>query len=190
MPNKSLERRRIQLASSREVASICVVCRLAQLGRWADVARSLKIMSEIAETTEQPKKSSFWSSFWFPAMFGASSSIFREFFSLPMAWFLAALLASYINYFALPKPRITVVKYLALIQAILVTTFLAIWYVPPMLQTVMPAFWAYAFPAVLLVNAIYFVPPLDGSKRGAWWKWFLGSLVIVSLFAWLLSSLK
>jgi len=146
-------------------------------------------MQEIAETTEQPKKSSFWSGFWFPAVFGFSSSIFREFVSLPVAWFLAGILGSCISYVALPKPRIGIVKYFAFIQTVLLVTFFAIWLVPPLFQTFMPAFWAYALPLLLLANAIYFVPPLDGSKRGAWWKHFLGSLVAAALFGWFLSSL-
>ena len=147
-------------------------------------------MEEMTETAEQPQKSSFWSSFWFPAVFGFSSSIFREFVSLPVAWFLAGILASFVGYIALPKPRVGIVKYLAFLQSALLVTFVAIWFVPPLLQNFMPAFWAYALPLLLLANAIYFVPPLYGSKRGALWKWLLSSFFIAGFFGWFLSSLE
>ena len=148
-------------------------------------------MEKIAELTEQSQKSSFWSGFWFPAVFGFSSSIFREFVSFHAAWFLAGILASFVSYVALPKPRVGIVKYFVFIQVCLLVTLVAIWFVPPLLQSIMPAFWAYALPALLLGNAIYFVPPLDGSKRDtAWWKWFLGSLVFAGFFGWFLSSLE
>ena len=144
-------------------------------------------MEEIAETTEQSQKPSFWSSFWFPAVFGFISATFLDFFSFTVAWFSAGIIASCISYFALPKPRIGIVKYFVFIQVCLIVTLFAIRVVPHELREVMPKFWAYALPALLLANAIYFVPPLDGSKRGAWWKWFLGSFVFAGLFGWLMS---
>lgn len=148
-------------------------------------------MEEISEKTEQSQKSSFWRGFWVSGVFGFSSSIFREFFSLPVAWFFAGMITSCISYITLPKPRIGILRYFAFTQIALLVIFLVIWVVPPFFQRFMPTLWAYALPVLLLGNVIYFVPPLDGNPRDtAWWKWFLGSLIFAGLFGWILSSLE
>ena len=67
-------------------------------------------------------------------------------------------------------------KFFAIAQAILLVALFAIWSVPRQLGKMIPEFWAYALPILLLFNAIYFVPPLDGSKRGAWGSGFCAVL--------------
>ncbi|NJR55446.1 MAG: hypothetical protein HC768_13290 [Acaryochloris sp. CRU_2_0] len=116
--------------------------------------------------------------------------IFRRFVSFEVAWLLAGILSSFVSYPALPKPRVGIVKYFLTIQGALLASLVGLFFIPPLLQTVMPAFWAYVLPLLLLANAIYFVPPLDGSSRGAWWKWIVSSFVVAGLYGWFMGSLK
>lgn len=104
---------------------------------------------------------------------------------------LAGVVATGIGYFTLSKPRVGFLRFFLYAQACIAVALSAIWLIPQWLRAVMPEFWAYAIPLLLLFNAIYFLPPLNGSgesRRGAWWKWILGSFLFAGLFAWLISS--
>ncbi|HEX9963320.1 MAG TPA: hypothetical protein VGB00_20480 [Pyrinomonadaceae bacterium] len=142
---------------------------------------------EIAEKTGKKQKSSFWSGFWFPVVFSFSSGILRGYVSIFTAWILAGLLATFISYFAESETKAGFVKYFLYIQACMLAALAALRLIPHQLREVIPEFWAYAVPALLLFNAFYFVPPLDGSSRGAWWKWVLGSFLFAGLYGWAMS---
>lgn len=145
-------------------------------------------MEEIAETIKQPQKSSFWNDYSFPIVFGFCSPMFREFLPQILAWILAGIFASFVSYFTLPKPRVGIIKYLAVIQVGLFIVFLAIWFVPLKLQNIIPTFWSYFLLILFLGNALYFVPPLDGNRREmVWWKWSFGSMVLAVIFSYILS---
>ncbi len=103
---------------------------------------------------------------------------------------LAGVVSAGGGYFTLPKPRPGFVKFFLYEMAVLAAVLAALWLVPEALAKIMPEFWAYSLPALLLFNTAYFLPPLIGSRieRGAWWKWLLGSLLFAGIYGWAISS--
>lgn len=152
-------------------------------------------MAEIVETTEQPKKSSFWndlsSGFWFPVIFSIGSSILRNGFGVyaPIAWIIWGAITICICYRIEPKPKIGFIKHFLLVESGLIVMIIALWYAPQWLSSVMPEFWAYTLPAVPVFIAAYFIRPLFGNGKSVNFLWWIiGSVALAALFGYFISG--
>lgn len=126
----------------------------------------------------------------FTFLFSVFSQFFRTFISVPMAWILAATIATCIEYALHPKPRVGFIRYFLGIQVFILFAVAALWLIPQQLEGIIPTFWAYSLPAFLLFTAIYFVPPLKiGKTEILPWKWILGSAVGAVLHGLVMSYL-
>lgn len=143
------------------------------------------------QPTKELKKPSFLSGVWFPVIFSFGSTILRHGFGVyaPTAWIVWGAITICICYAIEPNPKIVFIKHFIAAELCLIILVVTNWFVPQMLRSTIPEFWAYALPIAAVSLATYFVLPLFGvGRRYNFWWWLIGSVVFAGLFGWLISS--